>query len=226
MKQKHRGRNVISVAAEILILFLIIYAVVWVLSGCAGSKKIDSSAAINEEKKTTDSSSYWKLMFKTMEQRYHEYINESIADLQFERDNNREIVDAYQQLQKLFANASFFSEAEKKRADSLFHVIVNKKPCETSLETKPDGSIVARGLKSANLQVIEQNRKIEMLNEQLDAEINKRMKIEEQLKTEKSNKQTVIKRSRFWIGFTIGFVCMFAIMAGLAYVVNKYLIKK
>jgi hypothetical protein len=204
----------ILVPAAIIVLFLVS------LSGCSHTKNLSQSSSTVDQNKSIDSSYYWKKKALESDSIATELKKEMNADLEFEEESSENVDVFLDQLKNLFYKNGLLGDTLDKRLKLIFDSI-KRNPCKNSLTTNADGSFTATGLKRASLQLLESNKKIELLSSQLEEEINKRIKVEDAMKTVQSQKVVVKKTSllgflnQWWwilvLGVTGGFVIGFRI---------------
>lgn len=188
--------KMLKAAAVIALVFVIALIA---LSGCSGTKAIESTTSATEEKTTVDSSAYYKLQAETTKEKLEESLKKVAADLAFYQDNNDELARAFENVQDLFIEKGILSDSLNQRLRSIFDSLKNN-PCKPKLEVRSDGSWIASGVKNANFELLEQNRKIEVLTEQLEAEINTRLLISEEKKQLETALQIEKKRGVTFFG--------------------------
>jgi hypothetical protein len=186
-----------------VIVLAIIVTIIIVFASCTSTKHIETSSVLTEEKKIIDSSSYWKLKLSNLKLLSEEHQKELKSQLEFQESNGEQLVEAFENVQDLFIEKGLLSDSLNTRLKVIFDSLKNF-PCKSKLIYRADGSIEATGLKYANFQLDESNRKIEILKQEKDEEINKRVHSEELLKIEIANKKMDKKTKVLsWIMFLV-----------------------
>ena len=197
-QNKSFGRLFFGVILYVIIPLALLVLVNILFSGCTSTKDVNKSSSTTEEKRTVDSASFWKRKAIESDSIATELKKEMNSQLEFQEEGTEELSNAFDQVKDLFYKSGLLNDTLNKRLKLIFDSLKNN-PCKNSLTTNADGSFTAIGLKRANLQLLESSRKIELLNSQLEEEINKRIKVEEENKTVQSQK--IVVKERSFLGF-------------------------
>jgi hypothetical protein len=200
-----------------LTYWLIAFALAFAIASCTSTKDLDKSNESNLEERKIDSASYWKQKHDQLKFKLEEEQKEFHSALLFQEDNANSIIDAYQQVKDLLSEKELSEEAINARLHEIFDSLKNN-PCRNSITTNANGSFTATGVKSANLDLFVMNSKLQLATDNLETEINKRMKLEEELKTERSQKKVVKETkvlSSWWMWYLAGCITIIAIAVWL-----------
>jgi hypothetical protein len=176
-----------------LLYWLIALAFAFAIGSCSSTKKTEQSIDISEEKKSVDSSSYWKQQHEELKLVVDEQQKEMNSRLQFYEGNQDELANALNEVQVMFFQSGIYSDSLQRRLRKIFDSLKNN-PCKSKLIYKADGSIEAFGLRSANLQLEQSNKRIELLTDQLETEISKRIRLEDEMKAAEMRTSTEKQR--------------------------------
>lgn len=195
--------------------WIIALCIACAFANCTPVKKTSSSSTTTtEENKTAEENTSWKQKYDALKITADEQVKELNSSLQFHEENTNGIISAFEDVQALFEEKNILSDSLNDRLHAIFDSLKNS-PCKNKLIYRSDGTFEAFGLKSANLQLEQSNKKIELLTDQLETEINKRIKIEDDLKLVQSTKSTEKKRGiPIWLWSLWGIIVIIAFVCG------------
>ena len=195
------------------LFYWILFIIILFIGSCTSTKDLDKSKTNDQEERTIDSASYWKQKHDQLKISLQEEQKDFHSALQFQEENTNGILEAFEKVKDLLSQKELSEDAISKRLHGIFDSLKNN-PCRNSITTNANGSFTATGVKSANLDLFVLNSKLQLATDQLETEINKRMKLEEELKTERSEKK-VVKETKvltsWWMWYLAGCITIIAL---------------